>query len=75
MTAGMLPTLLGVTFGAAFALVLSRWMTSLLYGVSPSDPLTFGATAALLLLVGGISCFFPARAAAVASPTRSLRTE
>jgi ABC-type lipoprotein release transport system permease subunit len=50
-------------------------MTSLLYGVSPSDPWTFGATAALLLLVGALSCFFPARAAAVAAPTRSLRTE
>jgi predicted permease len=75
MTAGMLPTLLGVAIGSAFALVLSRWMTSLLFGVSPQDPWTFGATAALLLLVGALSCFFPARAAAVASPTRSLRTE
>jgi predicted permease len=75
MAAGMLPTLLGVAFGAAFALVLSRWMTSLLFGVSPQDPWTFGATAALLLLVGALSCFFPARSAATASPSRSLRTE
>jgi hypothetical protein len=50
-------------------------MRSLLYGVSPSDPWTFGATAALLLLVGALACFFPARAAAAASPTRSLRIE
>jgi predicted permease len=75
MTAGMTPTFLGVFVGAGAAMVLSRWMTSLLFGVSPKDPWTFAATAGLLLLVAALSCFVPARSAAIAAPMVSLRTE
>jgi predicted permease len=75
MAAGMAPTCLGVFVGAGAALVLTRWMTSLLFGVSPKDPWTFAATAGLLLLVAALSCFLPARSAASAAPMVSLRTE
>lgn len=75
MTAGMAPTFLGVFVGAGAAMVLTRWMTSLLFGVSPKDPWTFTATAVLLLLVAALSCFLPARSAASAAPMVSLRTE
>jgi predicted permease len=75
MAAGMAPTLLGVLLGAGTAMVLSRWMTSLLFGVSPKDPWTFAATAGLLVLVAALACFIPARGAAGAPPMVSLRTE
>ncbi len=75
MTAGMAPSFLGVFVGAVAAMVLSRWMASLLFGVSPRDPWTFAATAGLLLLVAALSCFLPARRAANSAPMVSLRTE
>src|SRR3990172_4255468 len=75
MAAGMAPTCLGVFVGAGAALVLTRWMTSLLFGVSPKDPWTFAATAGLLLLVAALSCFLPARSAPNSAPIVSLRTE
>ena len=75
MSAGMAPSFLGVFVGAGAAMVLTRWMTSLLFGVSPKDPWTFAATAGLLLLVAALSCFLPARSAAKAAPMVSLRTE
>ncbi|MGH9319279.1 MAG: ADOP family duplicated permease [Vicinamibacteria bacterium] len=75
MQAGMVPTFLGLAGGAAAALALTRWMTSLLYGVSPRDPWTFASTAALLATVAALACFVPARSAAAAAPTASLRAE
>jgi len=75
MAAGMAPSFLGVFVGAIAAMVLSRRMTSLLFGVSPKDPWTFAATAGLLLLVAALSCFLPSLRAATAAPMVSLRTE
>jgi predicted permease len=75
MTAGMAPSFLGVLVGAGASMVLSRWMTSLLFGVSHKDPWTFAGTAGLLLVVAALSCFLPARRAARAAPMVSLRTE
>jgi predicted permease len=75
MTAGMAPTFFGLVGGVGAALILTRWMSSLLFGVSPKDPWTFTATAALLALVAALACFLPARSAASAAPTVSLRSE
>jgi ABC-type antimicrobial peptide transport system permease subunit len=75
MSAGLIPTFVGILAGAAAAMVLTRWMTSLLFGVSPKDPWTFTSTAAVLLAVAAIACFIPARRAAKAAPMVSLRTE
>jgi predicted permease len=75
MMAGMAPALLGVLAGALASMVLARWMTSILFGVSPRDPWTFALTAGVLLLVAGLSSFLPARKAAGAPPMVSLRTE
>ncbi len=75
MAAGLVPAFLGVLAGAGGAMLLSRWLTSLLFGVSPKDPWTFVATAALLLFVAALSSFLPARKAAIAAPMVSLRSE
>jgi putative ABC transport system permease protein len=72
---GMTFVALGVGLGLAGALVVTRWMASLLYGVSASDPLTFGAIALLLAGVALFACFIPARRATRVDPIIALRHE
>jgi ABC-type lipoprotein release transport system permease subunit len=59
----------------AAALAGSRLIASLLYGVSPRDPVIFAATTLLLLVVAAAACWLPARRAARLSPLEALRTE
>jgi len=70
---GMLLTLLGVAAGLAGAFALTRWMTTLLFGVSPTDPLTFAVIALLLALVALLACWIPARRATRIDPLVALR--
>jgi putative ABC transport system permease protein len=71
--AGM--TLIGVAIGAVAALALARLMSSVLFGVSPNDPLTFLAVAALLSAVALLACYVPARRAMKVNPVIALRYE
>ena len=72
---GMKPTLLGVTVGIVGALALGRVMSSLIYGVKPTDPLTFLAVAAVLAMVALLATFIPAYRAAKVDPMVALRYE
>lgn len=65
--------LLGLGAGVVFALLLTRWMASLLYSVSATDPLTFGAVVIILLGVALTACYLPARRAMRADPVVALR--
>ena len=68
-------TLLGVATGLAASFVLTRLMTSLLFGVNAADPVTFFAVPVLLLSVSGLACWIPARRAAKTDPLVAIRYE
>jgi putative ABC transport system permease protein len=72
---GMGPTTLGVVLGLLGAVGLMRVMDSLLFGVSPTDPVTFAAVAVTLGLVAALACYVPARRATRVDAVVALREE
>ena len=72
---GMWLAFLGIVVGLIGALGLTRMMSSLLFGVTPTDPFTFFSVLALLLLVALSACLFPAGRAMRIDPMVALRTE
>ncbi len=72
---GIRLTLLGAAIGGAGAVALSRVIKSWLFGVSPTDPLTFAVAALLLAVVALLSCWIPARRATKVDPITVLRSE
>jgi putative ABC transport system permease protein len=72
---GMILTLIGVVVGLGGAYGLTRVMSTLLFGVTAKDPLTFAAVAALLIVVAFVACFVPAQRATKVDPLVALRYE
>ena len=64
-------TILGTLGGTAIAIAIR----SLLYGVTPSDPVTYASVSALMVVVMGVATYIPARRAMSVDPVRALRAE
>jgi predicted permease len=72
---GMIPALLGMGMGTVGAWGATRLLSSILYGVKPTDPLTFVAVSLVLTSACLLACYFPARRAAKVDPIVALRYE
>ena len=72
---GVRTMFIGIAIGLASALLLARAVAHLLYGIAPSDPLTFVAVPVILAAVGLLACWIPARRATRVDPLIALRYE
>ena len=72
---GLKLALLGLALGLITAFAVTRFVSSLLYGVTSTDPVTFGGVSLLLLLVAGLASWLPARRATKLDPITVLRHE
>ena len=65
----------GLLLGLAGAIALTRFLSTLLYAIKPTDPATFLFVSSLMLAVGFLACYVPARRASEVDPTVALRYE
>ena len=72
---GMAPVVTGLTMGAVAALLVGRYLASLLFEISPRDPWAFTAASLVLLVVAAAACLVPARRATLVNPVDALRLE
>jgi ABC-type antimicrobial peptide transport system permease subunit len=72
---GMRLVMCGVVIGVAMSLAAARVMKSLLFGLSPTDPMTYGGVALLLAIVALMACWIPARRATKVDPMVALRCD
>jgi ABC-type antimicrobial peptide transport system permease subunit len=72
---GLALSIMGVAIGSGAAVGLTRLLRSLLFGVSPWDPVTYAAVAAVLLLAAVLASYLPARRASAVDPVEALRAE
>ena len=72
---GMMHAGVGLLVGSVAALGLTRYLRSQLFGLEPTDPVTFALAGTVLLVVAAIACFVPARRAASVDPVVALREE
>jgi ABC-type antimicrobial peptide transport system permease subunit len=70
---GMMPVAAGVILGLAGAFALTRFMESLLFGITPTDPVTFATVAVLLASIAAVASYLPARRATRVDPVAVLR--
>jgi putative ABC transport system permease protein len=75
MHTALQPTMIGVAFGAVGALAVTRLMRAALFGVTPSDSITWAGACAVVLTAGVVAGYVPARRAAQADPLAALRAE
>jgi putative ABC transport system permease protein len=67
--------LIGAVIGVVAAYMTTRFLTKLLYGVKPADPVAFAAMAALMIAVGMVASYMPARRASSVDPMEALRSD
>jgi predicted permease len=72
---GLVLTLVGVAVGLAGSVALARWMSVLLFGVSPLDPATYVSVSAALIVAAGLASYLPSRRATHLDPIAALRDE
>jgi ABC-type antimicrobial peptide transport system permease subunit len=72
---GGIPFLIGLMIGLAASLALTRYLSSLLYGITPTDPVAFGAVFAIMLAAAALATVFPAKRALRVDPMIALRSE
>jgi ABC-type antimicrobial peptide transport system permease subunit len=72
---GISLALVGLAIGVGGAVVLSRFLRGLLYGIGPLDAATFGMVVTVVAAVTAVACYLPARRAAAADPLESMRME
>ncbi|WP_263357613.1 ABC transporter permease [Acidicapsa ligni] len=72
---GLLLAGVGIGFGLAVAFIVMRLMSSILFNVSPTDPVTYGVTTFGVVVIAYLACYFPSRRAATVDPVHALRAE
>ena len=72
---GMTITMIGIGLGLTCSMVLTRLMTVLLFGITPTDTLTFVVVTVFVILVALFACYVPARRATTLNPVTALRAE
>jgi putative ABC transport system permease protein len=72
---GLKLTIIGAALGLIGAFLVTRAITSVLYGVSATDPITFGLVSVVLIGVALVACYVPARRATKVEPLIALRNE
>jgi ABC-type antimicrobial peptide transport system permease subunit len=75
MRQGVILGAVGCGVGLIGAMAVSSLMKSLLFGVTPLDPITYAVMSVVLLMAALLACYFPARRAAAVDPAESLRAE
>jgi ABC-type antimicrobial peptide transport system permease subunit len=72
---GLTLAAVGAALGLTGALLAARLLSKLLFEVAPTDPLTFGVSVALLIVVAAVACYLPSRRAARIDPILALRQD
>src|ERR1043166_477443 len=72
---GMFLTIIGMAAGLLGAFALTRLMATMLFSIKPTDPITFGVVALILVVVALLACYIPGRRATKVDPVNSLRYE
>jgi putative ABC transport system permease protein len=72
---GVRVTLTGIAMGVVAALMLTKLLASMLYGIAPTDPLAFAVTSVVLIGAAVLACYVPARRAMRVDPAVALRSD